>query len=76
MTKNKKYKMFGFNTKDYPDFYGKCLECNNETYHLYVLAEDMKEAKELLKYERDGVCGNCMCSRLIELGEDGWITSK
>jgi hypothetical protein len=60
-----KLKVFAFNEK--PNHYHKCVECNNEADVLYVIARNKEEAKKLLKEGKDGVCGECLSSRLVEM---------
>lgn len=80
-----KLKVFGFSWNKYkrklgenekPDYSNKCLECNNEADVLYVIAKDEKEAVKLLEYGKDGVCGECLSARLIEMGQNGYVITK
>ncbi len=76
MAEKEKLKVFGFESKDYPELDGKCIECNNEADVLYVIAKDEKEAKTLLKKGKDGVCGECLGARLIEMTQDEYFITK
>ncbi len=33
---------------------------------LYVLAEDLREARRLLRRREAGLCGDCLCDLLVE----------
>ncbi len=51
--------LFGFKFGE-----AECGGCNWRVSNLYVLARDKKEARNLIKKEHLGLCGECICDML------------
>jgi len=51
--------------------YGDDMECGGcgwSQLYLYVLASSMEAARKMLLASEAGLCGECMCDLLVEMG--------